>query len=285
MNTRNRYTSTLRQGSVGAVKVFSLCALALITAFPTASIACDCKAHFEVRNASGTFKPDVPEQHFEVHHVKGNLQNNNQCRRDAREHAQSCMSAIWRDRWENIEGGLPAECQGVLPSGGPIFRGGTVPRFIKRDIERAVCCQPSDFGDQHDVEFDVFKRTHGGKGCGPNLQTVESRFLSKYQIDCLSVRDRENREGRFCGRIVRTKTERYDRPGSDMPFAGFSSLSWQDCRTSCEERSGCRSWTWVPPGVQGSSARCWVKNEIPWAKRDSLSGTNRMVSGTVASPN
>lgn len=276
MNTKKGY---------GITRIASLCALAWIMALPTASIACDCKAHFEVR--SGSFKPDVPEQHFEVHHVKGNLQSENQCRRDAREEAQSCMSAIWRDRWS--PGSLPGECTGLLPSGGPRVRG-EAPKFLKRDIERAVCCQPSDFGDQHDVDFDVFKRTHGGRGCGPNLQTVESRFLSKYQLDCLAVRDRENREGRFCGRIVRTKAERYDRPapGSDeqcRDTANFGSLSWQDCRHECEERiSGCRSWTWVPPGVQGSGARCWVKNCIPWAKRDGLSGTNRMVSGTVASP-
>ncbi|MEO1622050.1 MAG: PAN domain-containing protein [Cyanobacteria bacterium J06632_3] len=253
--------------------------MTLLVAFPTAASACNCSAHFEARSSSGNFKPDIPEQHFSAHHVRGNGQNNNQCRRDAREDAQSCMSAIWRDRWS--PGSIPSECSGTLSSGGQRFRG-EVPRYIKRDIERAICCQPSNFGGQHDVTFGIYKRTHGGRGCGPNLQTVQSRFLSDYAVDCLAVRDRENRAGRFCGRIVRTEAQRYDRPGSD--FSNFSSRSWQHCRNACKDASSCRSWTWVPPGVQGSSARCWLKDQIPWAKRDGLSGSNRMISGTIASP-
>jgi hypothetical protein len=277
MSTRSRHAKTAELISSAA----SLCALAVVALYPSTSMACDCKAHFEVRSPGETFKPAVPEVHFSAHHEKGNLQTENQCRRDAREDAQSCMSAIWRDRWS--PGALPGECTGLLSSGGARFRG-DVPKFLKRDIERAVCCQPSDFGDQHDVEFNVFKRTHGEPGCGPNLQTVESRFLSEYQIDCLAIRDRENREGRFCGRIVRTKSERYDRPGADT--SNFGGNSWQDCRQACEEEiSGCRAWTWVPPNIQGPTARCWVKNQIPWAQPDGLVGTNRMVSGTVASDN
>lgn len=284
MSMRDRCARMWTLGISWVVKmrapVASSCALALFSLFPTASTACHCGAHFEVRNASGTFKASVPEEHFSVHHEKGNLQSHNQCRRDAREEAQGCMSAIWRARWS--PGELPGECTGLLRSGGKRFRG-PVPKFLKRDIERAVCCQPSDFAGQHDIVFDIFKRTHGDRGCGPNLRTVESRFLHDYHFDCPAIRDRENREGRFCGRIVRTKTDRYDRPGFDRN--NFGSSSWQNCRESCEDISWCRAWTWVPPGIQGDSARCWVKDKIPWAKRDGLSGTNRMVSGTVASPN
>lgn len=287
MSMRDRCARIWTLGISWAVKarapVASSCALALFSLFPTPATACHCFAHFEVRNASGTFKAGVPEEHFSVHHEKGNLQNNNQCRRDAREEAQSCMSAIWRARWS--PGELPGECTGLLRSGGKRFRG-PVPKFVKRDIERAVCCQPSDFGGQHDIVFDIFKRTHGDPGCGPNLRTVESRLVhDDYRFDCSAIRDRENRDGRFCGPIVRTKTDRYDRPGFDRE--DFPSSTWQECRAHCENEDRfpwCRAWTWVPR-IQGDSARCWLKNKIPWAERDGLSGIDRMVSGTRASPN
>ena len=105
------------------IKLIPLCALVmtLLVAFPTAASACNCSAHFEARSSSGNFKPDIPEQHFSAHHVRGNGQNNNQCRRDAREDAQSCMSAIWRNRWS--PGSIPSECSGTLSSGGQRFRG------------------------------------------------------------------------------------------------------------------------------------------------------------------
>ena len=263
------------------IRLFFSCStiFVLIMLLPNTSIACNCKAHFEIRK--GSYKPDIPVQHFESHHVKGNSQNQNQCRRDAREQAQSCMSAVWRDRWENINGGLPAECQGVLSSGGPIFRGGSVPRLIKRDIERTVCQQPSEFGGKHAVKFDIFKRTYGGRGCGPNLKTSQSRFLSKYTIDCLAIRDRENRQGRFLGRIVETRIQGYDRPGSDIN--NFSSSNANHCQDQCEEIGACRSWTWVPGNRPGELGHCWIKNRIPMAKPVSLPGGSLMISGTKES--
>ncbi|OGH53762.1 MAG: hypothetical protein A3G15_03765 [Candidatus Levybacteria bacterium RIFCSPLOWO2_12_FULL_40_10] len=35
------------------------------------------------------------------------------------------------------------------------------------------------------------------------------------------------------------------------------------CQTSCQNDSNCAAWTWVRPGVQGSSAHCYKKNPKP----------------------
>jgi hypothetical protein len=37
------------------------------------------------------------------------------------------------------------------------------------------------------------------------------------------------------------------------------------CQNACKAESQCRAWTYVHPGVQGSNARCWLKNVIPAA--------------------
>lgn len=58
-----------------------------------------------------------------------------------------------------------------------------------------------------------------------------------------------------------------DRPGMD--FANFN-LAVADpnlCRAACYRDVRCRAWTYVRPGVQGPTARCWLKHGIPFAGR------------------
>ena len=38
----------------------------------------------------------------------------------------------------------------------------------------------------------------------------------------------------------------------DIPDPGL-------CRQACDNRNECRAWSYVKPGVQGSSAMCWLK--------------------------
>ena len=52
-----------------------------------------------------------------------------------------------------------------------------------------------------------------------------------------------------------------DRPGSDytdVPSAGAS-----DCSFACQIESQCRAWTYVRPGIQYRSGRCWLKKAVP----------------------
>lgn len=50
-------------------------------------------------------------------------------------------------------------------------------------------------------------------------------------------------------------------PGGD--FGGprtWDSPSPQDCQTGCAEDTACLAWTWVKPGIQGTSGVCWLKD-------------------------
>jgi hypothetical protein len=37
------------------------------------------------------------------------------------------------------------------------------------------------------------------------------------------------------------------------------------CQNACKAESQCHAWTYVHPGLQGSNARCWLKNIVPSA--------------------
>ncbi len=253
---------------------------------PDMAYACNCKGHLEVR--SGNFKPDVPKGHFEVHHQRGNGQSDKACRRDAREHAHACLSALWRERWDNISGGIPDVCQGLLPSGGPIFRNGRVPFKVKRSLERAACCNGSPIRNAHNAPGDIYARTHGDKGCGPRNKTVDSRKLhDNYIFDCKAVRARGDcglQDSRI-GSLPDSGTNgepNTDRPGMDLPGMPLTvNVTAGSCRRACRDRNGqdgreaCRSWTFVERAANGRP-QCWLKGGVPWAKRQL-----GMQSGTV----
>jgi hypothetical protein len=38
------------------------------------------------------------------------------------------------------------------------------------------------------------------------------------------------------------------------------------CRNHCNAQAACKSWTYVKPGVQGPTARCWLKHSVPAAQ-------------------
>ena len=64
-----------------------------------------------------------------------------------------------------------------------------------------------------------------------------------------------------------------NRQGSD--FRWFDLDDGADaCASACQADGRCRSFTWVKPGVQGRSARCWLKNSVPAASHntDCISG-------------
>lgn len=50
-------------------------------------------------------------------------------------------------------------------------------------------------------------------------------------------------------------------PGSD--YANFNAASPAVCRNTCGGDSRCQAWTWVKPGIQGPSGRCWLKHRLP----------------------
>lgn len=54
-----------------------------------------------------------------------------------------------------------------------------------------------------------------------------------------------------------------DRPGQDYKNFNLPQARPELCQAECSSDSKCKSFTYVKPGVQGSSARCWLKSTVP----------------------
>ena len=54
-----------------------------------------------------------------------------------------------------------------------------------------------------------------------------------------------------------------DRPGGDYSSFDLPEANPALCESTCRNDSVCRAFTYVNPGVQGASARCWLKNVVP----------------------
>jgi hypothetical protein len=233
---------------------------------------CSCEAHFELRLPTGgrpsadpSWKPDIPVDHFRAGAGQG-AGTINGCRRQAQHKAHKCMTKICDNRWtwQNE----PSEC-----STSQMIHG-SVPYNIKWWIERTACQSPSPIANQHNATVELFRRTHGGTGCGDDLKTVKSVFVHSYVVDCLAVRSREK-----LGMVAESEITGIDRPGSDLfegATAGDGSVG--ACKAACNLSSNCKAWTWVPPGIQGPQSKCWLKSSVPWHKVHGAS--SGMVSGT-----
>jgi hypothetical protein len=70
----------------------------------------------------------------------------------------------------------------------------------------------------------------------------------------------------------------FDLPGSD--YANFAASSAFVCRNTCGGDSRCQAWTWVKPGLQGPTGRCWLKHRVPALVRNDCcnSGSHENIS-------
>jgi hypothetical protein len=63
---------------------------------------------------------------------------------------------------------------------------------------------------------------------------------------------------------VTTFEQDVNRPGSD--YSGISDATAQDphaCAARCRTEPDCKAYTWVPPGIQGPNAVCYLKSAVP----------------------
>lgn len=72
-----------------------------------------------------------------------------------------------------------------------------------------------------------------------------------------------------------------DRSGGDYKDFDLSEANYEMCQNACASDSNCRSYTYVRPGVQGASARCWLKSSVPSSAASSccISGVKRVTGG------
>jgi hypothetical protein len=60
-----------------------------------------------------------------------------------------------------------------------------------------------------------------------------------------------------------TAEDNTDRAGADYKDFDLPQPRYELCRNACANDPNCRAYTFVRPGVQGSSARCWLKSSAP----------------------
>jgi hypothetical protein len=66
-------------------------------------------------------------------------------------------------------------------------------------------------------------------------------------------------------------TNRY---GDDYKSIDLTNPDPYVCQHACQEDSKCQAYTYVPPGIQGSNAKCWLKNLQP-----AITSARGLVSG------
>src|SRR5262249_42966212 len=57
--------------------------------------------------------------------------------------------------------------------------------------------------------------------------------------------------------------EGVNRNGGDIQNMDLPSPDPALCRAEGDRNPNCLAWTYVKPGVQGTNARCWLKNPVP----------------------
>ena len=62
-----------------------------------------------------------------------------------------------------------------------------------------------------------------------------------------------------------TAEDNTDRPGADYKNFDLPQPNWTLCRDACANDGNCRAYTYVKPGAQGATARCWLKSSVPAA--------------------
>ncbi len=67
----------------------------------------------------------------------------------------------------------------------------------------------------------------------------------------------------FCLGLVSALENNIDRPGMDYQNFDLPSANPSLCENACKNDANCKAFTYVKPGYQGTSARCWLKNGVP----------------------
>jgi hypothetical protein len=105
----------------------------------------------------------------------------------------------------------------------------------------------------------------GARTIGPN----DTNYLVELPIS--RVETKKPVSPAVVGRALGFETDT-NRFGSD--YRSLDAPDAQKCQAACAGEAQCKAWTWVKPGVQGPSAKCWLKNAVPVASK-----SNCCVSG------
>jgi len=166
----------------------------------------------------------------------------------ARRHAYEKIFSCVNQHWTSSSPDWPVSCR---PAAGVL----DYPfRRLEVDIPAAVCA--ANPGHSR-ITARVEVRVTGDTGCenpsGVNDWGI-TEISPSYPVSC--------------GDVIPHSTNT-DRPGQDYRNFTLSTPDWHACYEACVADTRCQAWTYVRPGVQGSQARCWLKNGVPAAHSDS----------------
>ena len=180
-----------------------------------------------------------------------------------------------------VPGASPNDCcvSGVKGKGGaPVIPTGTWKYGMERDTDRAgqdyknfdlalpepMLCANACMGEPNCKAWTYVK---------PGVQGNSARCWLKNSVPGASPNDCcvSGVKGKGGAPIVPTSIWKYgmerdtDRAGQDYKNFDLASPEPMLCANACMGEAKCKAWTYVKPGVQGNSARCWLKNSIPGA--------------------
>lgn len=102
----------------------------------------------------------------------------------------------------------------------------------------------------------------------PDIQGDNARCWLKDDV-------RRARADKCCISGVKKMEYDTDRGGSDYSNFFLAIADPAECQQRCNSDGQCRAWTYVKPGVQGSKARCWLKNAVPGARANACCMSGR----------
>lgn len=59
-----------------------------------------------------------------------------------------------------------------------------------------------------------------------------------------------------------------NRLGNDFRAFDLAAADPDLCRAACDDDARCKAFTYVKPGLQGPSAKCWLKDQTPTARAE-----------------
>jgi|GEM_PF-6287772 len=115
--------------------------------------------------------------------------------------------------------------------------------------------------------------------CATNAQCLAYTYVRTTKMCWMKDKVPKRTKNNCCMsgvKIMNASEFGFDRPGSDIA-PGYNVTSSSKCESDCRHKSNCRSYTFVKAGVQGNSAKCWLKNAKPAKVANSccVSGTKR----------
>jgi hypothetical protein len=223
------------------IKFCYLCLMALFTLLyvmnsPSSgdeTRSCTATYSVSIGSISGATNPTYPP--FTGRGTVGYF-NPNEARERARHNLDECITAHWENR--NMTG-RPSQCTESNQIYNYPFTNGLIPKIVIDVCSRYKAYESFTLGLS--VGF------QGDTGCLLDRNVWSRSVVSNYRVNCPDYEYEPNA----------------DRPGGDYRDFNLDRGDWHLCVAECNSDARCRAWTYVKPGVQGASARCWLKSSIP----------------------